>query len=181
MSIKANSPDWLKRLYLPAGDYEAEAAAASAGATGDFAIAISVDDPLWDAPFAHNTAAWNAMGYTGEGVKVGVIDDGFGNYEDMEGVEVPAPAGENCAADQPSDCLTAVRADSWLGIHGTGVAEAIYDVAPDAELYLANADSRGGVSAAVDYMIAQGVDVVNMSLSFSWDGRRTARLRIRTA
>ena len=170
MSIKANSPDWLKRLYLPAGDYEAEAAAASAGATGDFAIAISVDDPLWDAPFVHNTAAWNAMGYTGAGVKVGVIDDGFGNYEDMVGVEVPAPAGENCASDQPSDCLTSVRADTSLGIHGTGVAEAIYDVAPDAELYLANADSRGGVSAAVDYVIEQGVDVVNMSLSFSWDG-----------
>ena len=94
LTLGANSPDWLNRLYLPMGNYVAEAAPDEAATGGVFAIAVSVDDPLWDAPSVHNTAEWNAMGYTGAGVKVGVIDGGFRNYAGIVGVEVPAPAGE---------------------------------------------------------------------------------------
>ena len=99
---------------------------------------------------------------------MGVIDGGFRNYAGLVGVEVPPPAAENCAAGQPSDCLSAAASGS---AHGAAVSEAIHDVAPDAALYLSKSgSSRGALSAAVDWMTARGVDVINMSLSFPWDG-----------
>ena len=55
-------------------------------------------------------------------------------------------------------------------VHGTGVAETIADIAPGAELYIANPSSAGDLQASAAWMVAQGVDVVNMSLSWTWDG-----------
>jgi len=165
LNVNANSPDWLVPVYLSAGSYEVEAVA-PARWRGAFIIAISVDDPLEDGASVHNSTEWNDAGYTGAGVKVGVIDNGFRLYSDLR-MEIPAPAGENCAPGQPSDCLSAAEAGA---AHGAAVAEAIHDIAPDAALYLSKAQSRGELSAAVDWMIEQGVDVINMSLSWSWDG-----------
>ena len=42
------------------------------------------------APRFTATAAWNQAGYTGRGIKVGVIDGGFGTFADLMGTEVPA-------------------------------------------------------------------------------------------
>ena len=103
---------------------------------------------------------------------MGVIDAGFRRYAAL-GAEVPAPAGEKCEQDAPTDCLSAVADNQDYrrpSRQGTAVAEAIHDIAPDAQLYLASASSRGELSEAVDWMTAQGVDVINMSLSWPWDG-----------
>ena len=110
------------------------------------------------------------MGYTGEGVKVGVIDQGFAAYIALAGLlEVPPAAGEDCALheDLPSNCVTGVYSPHF---HGSAVTEAIHDIAPDADIYISSINTRGGLYNAVDYMIDQGVDIVNMSLSFAWDG-----------
>ena len=67
LTLDSNSPDWLKRLYLPAGSYVAEAAPDEAATGGVFAIAVSVDDPLWDAPSVHtppNGTRWDTRART---------------------------------------------------------------------------------------------------------------------
>jgi subtilisin family serine protease len=47
--------------------------------------------------------------------------------------------------------------------HGTACAEVIYDVAPDAQLYLVNFGGEAGWVEAVDWLLAQGVDIIFFS------------------
>ena len=83
---------------------------------------------------------WNTAGYTGAGVKVGVIDVGFLGLDALLGTELPAEIGAHCfvsigvPSDALSDCETRQK-------HGTAVAEALLDVAPDVSLYIANPQS----------------------------------------
>ena len=49
--------------------------------------------------------------------------------------------------------------------HGTACAEIIHDVAPEASLYLVNFNSLGFYEA-MDYLIAQEVDIISFSMSF---------------
>ncbi len=46
----------------------------------------------------------------------------------------------------------------------------IIDIAPSAELYISNPSSEGALKESVGWMVAQGVDVINMSLSFTFSG-----------
>ena len=45
---------------------------------------------LGDGPAAHRSAAWNQAGYTGSGIKIGVIDAGFAGADSLLGTELPA-------------------------------------------------------------------------------------------
>ena len=63
----------------------------------------------------------------------------------------------------PGDCP--VR-----GKHGTAVAEAVINTAPDASLYLVQLAPTVDLRAAVDWLANQDVDIINMSLGFAWDG-----------
>jgi hypothetical protein len=112
---------------------------------------------------AMNGPAWIAAGFTGQGVKVGIIDIGFGGYSERAGGELP-PAGMihlHTFGD--------TRLDSSV-IHGTAMAEIIHDIAPDAELYLAIIDTDIDFAQAVDWMTGQGVEVVSMSLGWYFSG-----------
>ena len=53
---------------------------------------------------------------------------------------------------------------------GTAVTEAIFDIAPEAEYYMANLSSWGDLLDTVDWMTTQGVDVINMSVGFAFAG-----------
>ncbi len=96
-------------------------------------------------------------------VKVGIIDLGFKGYEDLLGSELPDsvtvesfhPGGIDGTGEHPLD-----------QIHGTACAEIVFDVAPDAELFLANFDSIADNDAAFDWMISQGVDVISYSIGW---------------
>ena len=167
-AIGESEPDWESVAYLPAGGYTLEAATAGAGGTGNFTIYALFNGALeGEGPSIHNVPQWRDYGYTGDGVKIGVVDLGFRRYAELMGVEVPAPAGELCAAGEPANCLTAAASGSH---HGTAVVEAIHEVAPDADLYLASANTPGGLNAAVDWLIEREVDLVNMSVSYTWQG-----------
>jgi hypothetical protein len=78
---------------------------------------------------ALGSPGWNTAGYTGAGVKVGVIDVGFLGLDSLLGTELPAEIGAHCfvsiglPSDALSDCETRQK-------HGTAVAEALLDVAP---------------------------------------------------
>jgi len=116
----------------------------------------------------HGAPAWNGVGVTGDGVKVGIIDDGFSGYDSI-GAELPRVAGARCyrygtvrTTDDPRDCVG--------DVHGTGVAEAVADIAPGASLYIANPITQGDLQDAVDWMISEGVEVINQSLSWRFDG-----------
>lgn len=117
----------------------------------------------------HGADNWHAAGFAGAGVKVGVIDGGYNSLRSLMGSELPASIDARCYTDMGrytsdlADC-----ADG--GDHGTAVAEAIMDVAPNARLYIADPGSKGDLQRAAQWMAAQGVQVINHSVGWPWDG-----------
>ncbi len=100
---------------------------------------------------------WHDQGYTGAGVKVGILDGGFAGYEDLLGSELPSTV------------------DTWWAPsiggpgsspHGTGCAEIVYDMAPDATFYLANFSTGVEWADAIDWLISQGVQVISHSMGW---------------
>jgi subtilisin family serine protease len=103
-----------------------------------------------------NAASWQADGFTGTGVKVGVIDLGFIGY--------PAAQG---SGDLPGGLTTADFGCGGVQTftnHGTAVAEIVHDMAPDAQLYLICAATDVDLGLAKDYAITQGITIVNHSV-----------------
>jgi hypothetical protein len=95
----------------------------------------------------HNALEWHAVGFTATGVKVGIIDIGFAGYSArLDEGEVRTPAAVRCYTSMGvftnalSDCETGTP-------HGTAVAEAIVDIAPDATYYLAQPSTHGDLLA----------------------------------
>ena len=123
---------------------------------------------------AHGAKTWHDAGYKGGGsspIKVGIIDSGFEGFSRLMGSELP-PATKVFARCHPVVIFHIDRATSNVadcehnGNHGTKVAETLIDVAPEVELYISNA-GRGTallVDAAVAWMDAEGVEVINHSL-----------------
>lgn len=113
---------------------------------------------------AHGADAWHDAGFKGQGVKVGVLDLGFEGFSDLQGTELPSSVEVKCADGATlSDCTGSSK-------HGTGVTEILYDVAPDATYYIYYARTKGDWKSAVDWMVSEGVDVINASISREWDG-----------
>ena len=100
---------------------------------------------------------WQAAGYTGQGIKVGVLDQGFDGYRDLLDRELPVTV-------TAQSFVPGIAPDQTGIAHGTAVAEVIHDVAPDAELYLAYYDG-GDVSMgnAVEWLLRQGVHIISHS------------------
>ena len=120
-------------------------------------------------PLLHGSAPWNQAGYDGRGVKVGVIDGGFEGISALLGTELPASVSARCYTDL--GVFTTALADCENGRdHGTAVAESLMDIAPGAMLYISTARSPGDVSVAVDWMVAEGVQVINRSADWVFDG-----------
>ena len=85
------------------------------------------------------------------------------------GTELPATVHMRCYTDIGE--FTPNVLDCEVGTaHGTAVAETIIDIAPDVELYIANPPSRADLRAATEWMISQGVQVINHSVGWIWDG-----------
>ena len=96
-------------------------------------------------------------GVTGKGVKVGILDFGFQRYSALvRAGELPA-----AKAQKAFNRSRRVEADS---VHGTGCAEIVADMAPDADLYLAAVNGQDGqIVAAGKWLASQGVDIINFS------------------
>ena len=121
-----------------------------------------------DGPEAHGSAAWNEAGFTGKGIKIGIIDAGFEGISQVLGTELPATVKARCYGTETDD--PGGLENCGGGNHGTLVAESIIDIAPEASLYLAAAWSKGDLADIVDWMISEGVSVINMSLGWTYDG-----------
>ena len=123
---------------------------------------------------AHGSAVWNQAGLSGRGIKVGVIDADFGfrGYAELMGREVPTPAGGRCYPDlgQTTANLADCAHPDKGSVHGTAVAEAVMDIAPEVNLYIASPRSSGDTLDTVDWMASQGVSVIVQSETYAFDG-----------
>jgi subtilisin family serine protease len=98
---------------------------------------------------------WHAEGLTGQGVKIGILDLGFGGYRDLLGTELP----DNVTVEAFGDDYA-----FDTEVHGTACAEIVHEMAPDAELYLAYYDgSDVAMGQAVEWLISQEVDIISNS------------------
>jgi subtilisin family serine protease len=105
-------------------------------------------------------SAWHEKGFTGQGVKVAIIDGGFAGLADRQ-----------AAGDLPANVVTQDFCGGELSTyddHGTAVAEIVHEMAPDAELYLICVGTEVDFATAVGYAKSQGVSVVNQSMG--WQG-----------
>ena len=110
----------------------------------------------------HGSSTWQAAGLTGTGVKVGIIDGGFSGIAARLGTELPATVHAHCYTAVGS--FTTALADCANGeTHGTAVAEAIFDMAPGMDLYVADPISRIDEQRAVNWMTGSGVRIINAS------------------
>ena len=142
---------------------------------------------IGNGPAVHGTQAWNRAGYSGQGVKVGVIDLSFRDVTTLVGTELPANIVARCYSDvgvftnDLNDCEpsggtppTALPGCSpetpSPGGHGTIVAESLLDMAPGVTLYVADPYSRGDLLETVEWMGSQGVQVINYSVGYFFDG-----------
>jgi hypothetical protein len=99
-------------------------------------------------------------------VKVAILDLGFTGYQGLLGTELPASV---TAKSFRSD----LRLDT--NVHGTACAEIVHDMAPDAQLYLVNFNTDTEQHQAVDWLIAQGVNIISYSIGWAnaGDGKGT--------
>jgi subtilisin family serine protease len=117
--------------------------------------------PATQSQRATRVEALHARGIRGQGVKVGIIDQGFGGYGRLrQAGRVPTPkATQSFPASRPLENSV---------VHGAACAEIIASMAPDVELYLAVVDgSQGNSAAAAQWLIAQGVDIISYSMGSS--------------
>lgn len=115
-----------------------------------------------------NAAAWHGVGITGQGVKVGIIDSfNAADYNlAVNAGEIPPAAGTFCRANGLNCASSMFSGDR----HGVAVAEAVADMAPSAQLYLATALTAADTEAALSYFNSQGVKVVTRSQTGRYDG-----------
>ncbi len=117
----------------------------------------------------HGVPPWNTRGFTGAGVKVGIIDLGFEGFGALMGTELPSTVVAHCYTS--IGVFTSNLTDCEVGgDHGTNVSEIVIDIAPQVSMYIANPISKGDLQSIVAWMVSEGVSVVNYSLAWQWDG-----------
>jgi hypothetical protein len=120
---------------------------------------------------ASGAQAWQDAGITGAGVKVAIIDEGFGTNQ-AEFSAQQTNLGPNTIVTN-EDCTdnhgvaTAFDGSS----HGLAVAELLQQQAPGAQLYLFCIGSEPGVAAAEQAAETAGVRIISSSLAWFGQGR----------
>ena len=114
----------------------------------------------------HKANVWHTAGYTGSGVKVGILDR-FDRWQELQDKgELPSPAAVRCYADigqLSNDFDQCAQRRGSRSQHGTAAAEAVTDIAPGVSLYLANPTGSADHLETVKWMAAQGVQVISNS------------------
>ncbi len=102
--------------------------------------------------------ALHAQGYTGQGVRIAVLDVGFADYAQHLGKELPAQVGVKN--------FNSLNFETT--IHGRAVAEIVHDMAPDAELTLVAFGTDVEYLQAIDWLKSQNppFDIVTASIGF---------------
>ena len=103
----------------------------------------------------------HAAGAKGQGVKVAVIDGGFKGADKLP---------EDMPVRRWFRDYTGTGIYAGTTAHGTACAEIIYDVAPEAELYLYKVEDIVDLENAKDRCIQNGVAIVNYSATWVGEG-----------
>ena len=111
-----------------------------------------------EGPVATGADDWHAAGADGAGVKVAIVDLGFA------GLAASKARGDLPASTTNRDDCSG-KFDTGTD-HGTAVAEIVHEMAPAAQLYLDCIDGSAGLAAAKDFLVGQGVTIVNFSVAF---------------
>ena len=96
---------------------------------------------------------WHRAGFTGAGIRIGVLDMGFAGYHALLGTELP-------------ERVEVERFGDWdpEEVHGTACAEIIHEIAPDAELFFAWYDGSDATEGeAVNWLLSRGVRIISHS------------------
>ncbi len=93
-----------------------------------------------------------------EPVKIAILDLGFKGYQNLIGIELPSEVTVKSFRDDGD-----ISANEE---HGTACAEIIYDMAPNAKLYLVNFDTFSEFEDAVDWLISEKVDIISFSIGY---------------
>ncbi len=112
---------------------------------------------------------WIGAGRTGAGVKIGLIDVGFGGLDAAQAAAELPPTGSGLTLNT-SNCVNP-NADK----HGTAAAEVIHDMAPDAQLFLACVEDSVGFTDAYLWLHQEDVKVYDTSMGFLTTGRGDGR------
>ncbi|MEJ2734448.1 MAG: S8 family serine peptidase [Anaerolineae bacterium] len=100
---------------------------------------------------------WHTAGFTGQSIRVGVLDLGFDGYRSLLGTELPE-------AVVSASFIYGKEPDESGQVHGTACAEIVHEMAPGAELYFAAYDSTlVGMGQAVEWLVSQGVNIISNS------------------
>ncbi|MFQ5857409.1 MAG: S8 family serine peptidase [Anaerolineae bacterium] len=113
---------------------------------------------------------WHEAGFRGAGAKIGILDSGFHHYDERIQQE-----------ELPADVITRSFREFEFGsvedASGTVMAEIVFDLAPEAQLYLLEIafSDVGQFTQAVDWLIEQEVDIIlyarNWLVGSSGDGQ----------
>ena len=102
---------------------------------------------------------YSSRGFTGRGIKVGVIDLGF--------VGVPSLQNQGELPNLSHRDFTGEGIFTET-VHGSACAEIVHDIAPDAEIYLYKVGNLVSLENAKDAAIQEGLDIVTVSLGWNW-------------
>ena len=128
------------------------------------------------APALTNADDWHAAGITGVGAKVGIVDYfDISLWNAAEQGTVPSVDNghlfcKDTSGYSPSLCIGADIDDSQGSDHGVAVAEIIKDMAPGAELFIAQVATNSDLRDAIDFFAANGVTILSRSLINPYDG-----------
>lgn len=104
---------------------------------------------------------WHSfLHYRSDGAKVCVLDLGFEGFENLLGSELPSSVNTH-----------SFRSDGDISaneVHGTACAEIVYDMAPNAELWLVNFETSVEMLTAIDWIISQGIEIISNSTGSFW-------------
>ena len=127
---------------------------------------------------------WHAAGFTGTGVKVGILDSNFGGLLTEMNDEQLAQIQGYCFTEDSDDddeeldtvtdslqpCENLAPGGKGDDKHGTYVLKALMLVAPDAQFYISNPPDANEARRAVMWMQGKAVEVINSSRGYEWDG-----------
>ena len=113
-------------------------------------------------------SVYSRSGFTGRGVKVGVIDIGFVGVPSLQDRgELPQVFYRDFSREGIFE-RGSLSEDAM--VHGSACAEIVHDIAPDAEIHLYKVGNFVNLENAKDAAIQEGLDIVTVSLG--WDFAR---------
>ncbi|MDE5884208.1 MAG: S8 family serine peptidase [Oscillospiraceae bacterium] len=140
------------------------------GDNGEVEEALDISVPSIKADKVHSN-----YGYTGKGVKIGQIENGVPDKTDSQ--LSPIKSNIHCKAETPTSNHATFVADIMVG---QKTSKFSCGVAPEAELYSASHKQFATTSvnligqiSAVEWLLSQGVNVINASVEFGNDDRST--------